>query len=143
MNNRWKYKYFIIHLLLVIFILWSIYNYIVEEFKPETQDPVLLELKDKIRVLYPSIDKLEFYDSNKSFTTNKQKVHICLKDENGDYYNRNMLTYVMIHELAHVLCDEIGHTEKFYKIFQELLDEAHQKGIYDPSIPIVKNYCGY
>ena len=39
----------------------------------------------------------------------KQKVYLCLKDENNEYYNDNMLIYVALHELAHVLCDEIGH----------------------------------
>jgi hypothetical protein len=52
-----------------------------------------------------------------------------------------MLTYVGLHELAHVLCDEVGHTAKFYQIFDELLDKAHQMGLYDPSIPII--YFGF
>ena len=45
---------------------------------------------------------------------------MCLKDKNGKYYDDNMLNYVALHELAHVLCDEIGHTDKFYAIFDEL-----------------------
>ena len=51
--------------------------------------------------------------------------------------------YVAIHELAHVLCDEIGHTEKFYEIFNNLLDKAENLNIYDSDIPIISNYCGH
>ena len=46
-------------------------------------------------------------------------------------------------ELSHVICDEIGHTAKFHRIFRDLLELAEQKNIYDSSIPIVKNYCGH
>ena len=54
-----------------------------------------------------------------------------------------MLMYVAIHELGHVLCDEIGHTPKFHRIFRELLEKAENLKIYDPNIPIVMNYCGH
>lgn len=121
--------------------IFSIYTHIIENYKSESNDPVLLVVKEKLKLIHPDVSKLEFYDSNKSYTINKQKVHLCLKDKNGDYYNENMLTYVGLHELAHVLCDEVGHTAKFYQIFDELLDKAHQMGLYDPSIPIIQDYC--
>ena len=54
-----------------------------------------------------------------------------------------MLIYVTLHELAHVRCDEIGHTEKFHRIFKEILDEAANKGVYDSKKAIIKNYCNY
>jgi hypothetical protein len=127
--------------ILATFLVVSFTRQINESFKQESTDPVLLRVKEKLRHMYPELDKLEFYESNKSYTTNKQKVHLCLKDRNGGYYSENMLMYVALHELAHVMCDEVGHTEKFYSIFQRLLDKAHDMGIYDPSIPIVKDYC--
>ena len=52
-----------------------------------------------------------------------------------------MLVYVGLHELAHVLCDEIGHTDKFYAIFDKLMDKAEEIGVYDRNIPVVDNYC--
>ena len=41
--------------------------------------------------------------------------------------------YVLIHELAHVLCDEVGHTDKYRDIFNGLISEATSLGIYDPT----------
>jgi hypothetical protein len=130
-------------LLLIIICILSVYVHINEQYKPQTNDPVLLAIIDKIKQIHPKVEQLEFYDSDKSYTINKQKVHLCLKDKDGYYYNENMLTYVALHELAHVLCDEVGHTEKFYQIFDQLLDKAHDMGLYDPSIPIIKDYCNH
>jgi len=64
-----------------------------------------------------------------------------LRDENNEYYNENMLIYVTLHEVAHAICDEIGHTQKFHEIFESLLDRAYNMGIYNPSIPIIQDYC--
>lgn len=127
--------------LLLALVIRSAYNKIVEYYKPETEDPVLLKIRDRLAPVFPEIQKIKLYDANKSYTINKTQVHICMKDENGAYYHDNMLTYVLLHELAHVRCDEIGHTDKFYKIFQNLLDQASSAGLYNPSIPIVQNYC--
>ena len=121
--------------------LFSIRTHIIENYRSESTDPVLLAVKEKLKQIYPGIEALEFYESNKSYTINKQKVHLCLKDQKGDYYNENMLTYVALHELAHVICDEVGHTDKFYAIFDELIDKAHGMGLYDPSIPVIQDYC--
>lgn len=65
------------------------------------------------------------------------------KDENNEYYEDNMLKYVLLHEISHSICDEIGHTQKFNDIFQALLKKAVEMGIYNPNVPIIKNYCLY
>ena len=62
-------------------------------------------------------------------------------DEDGDYYHENMLIYVILHELSHVICDEIGHTDKFHRIFDAVLEIATADGLYDPSIPVIRDYC--
>lgn len=106
-------------------------------------DPVLKHIKYKCRDVHPIIPKIELYEDSKSYTINKEKIYLCLKDKNGKYYNTNMLIYVFLHEVAHILCDEIGHTRKFSDIFDNLLQEATKLGIYDPNIPIVDDYCEY
>ena len=55
----------------------------------------------------------------------------------------NMLIFVTLHEIAHCLCDEIGHTDRFNDIFNELLEKAIKMKIYNPSIPIIQDYCTY
>ena len=84
---------------------------------------------------------ISLHRGNKSYTINKKKVYICMKNEEGEYYNDNMIIYVLAHELAHVMCNEIGHTKKFHHIFESLLVKLANAGIYNPSIPIQQNYC--
>lgn len=130
-----------IFIIIIIIIFFTLTRFI-EEFKKE--DPMLFRIKNRMRPLHPEIvDRIVFLEDTKSYTINKKKVYLCLKDENGEYYDDNMLMFVAIHELAHVLCDEIGHTDKFQSIFQELLDKATEIQIYDPSVAPIQNYCEY
>lgn len=128
--------------LIVILIVYSSMNYIVEQYKKE--DGKLMEIRNAIRPLNPeAIDKVILLEDTKSYTINKKKIYLCLRDEHGEYYNDNMLIFVAIHELAHVLCDEIGHTEKFESIFHNLLQEAVEQKIYDPNVEPIHDYCEY
>ena len=132
----------IVLLVFLILILINVVRTRVTEYY-EQMDPMLVRIRETLLPLHPCVANLKFYEGKKSYTINKKKVYLCLKDENGEYYNFNMLIYVSIHELSHVICDEIGHTAKFHRIFRDLLELAEQKNIYDSSIPIVKNYCGH
>lgn len=108
-----------------------------------SEQDVLQEIQSRLRQVYQSLDHLEFYPGKKSYTINKKKVYLCLKDEHGEYYHLNMLMYVALHEMAHCLCDEIGHTKKFYAIFDSLLELAHEKGVYNKQIDPITPYCEY
>ena len=122
--------------------IWLICNQIKEHHLQN--DPMIHDLRDIITPLFPDIKNIKIYESEgKSYTINKEKVFLCLKDDNGDYYNKKMLIYVLLHEYSHVINDEIGHTEKFHKLFDEVLDKAINAGLYDPNIPVVKNYCDH
>ena len=87
------------------------------------------------------LNEISLYKGEKSYTINKEDIYICLTDENDKYYNDNMLIYVLLHEISHSICDEIGHTKKFYDIFDALIEKAVSMNIYDQNIPVVKNYC--
>lgn len=128
--------------IVVVIAVYFVLSQIVEGYKKD--DPKLSFLRSKLRALHPAaVDSITILEDNRSYTINKKKIYMCLRDENGDYYDDNMLLFVAIHELAHVLCDEIGHTDKFNSIFQDLLKQAIGIGIYDPDIEPVYNYCEY
>ena len=114
---------------------------LVEKF--EEDDPMLSYLRSKVQPVYPDMSNVILLRGKKSYTINKKRIHLCLRDEKGDYYDKNMLTYVLLHELAHVRCPEIGHTEEFHRIFNDILKTAIEHGIYDPTKPIIKDYCEY
>lgn len=128
-------------ILIIGIISFFVYTQILEHYA--RNEPKVLEIKERLRVVHPRVDSLEFFAGNKSYTINKQKVYLCLKDENGEYYEDNMLIYVAHHELAHVLCDEVGHTDKWKKIFEDLLVDAEKKAVYDSNIPPILDYCTY
>lgn len=106
-------------------------------------DPIIISLKKELRCVHPAIDHVEMYEGNRSYTINKEKVYLCLRDENGNYYDKNMLTFVILHELAHVLCTDLGHTDTFKSIFNSLIKRAIKFGKFNPKIPIITNYCQY
>ena len=133
----------IISISIIVFflIIWLIFHQAREYYLQK--DDMLHELKRIISPVHKKILDVKLYEGSKSYTINKEKIYLCLKDENGHYYNKNMLIYVTLHELAHVLNDDIGHTDSFHEKFEELLDKATELGIYNPSIPVIDNYCMY
>lgn len=87
-------------------------------------------------------DYLTIKESNESYTINKSVINLCVRNpKTYQYYDKNSLMFVTLHELAHVICDEVGHTEKFLSINKALLNYAANQGYYNPKKPFVNNYC--
>ena len=130
------------YILCIIFIIWWINCSIKENLLQD--DPMLHYLKELISPIDPTFKNLKLYKGSKSYTINKKHIYLCLKDENNNYYPINMLIYVTLHEVAHLLNKHnVGHTEKFHEIFQELIDKATELGIYNPLIKPIEQYCNY
>lgn len=145
----------IVALFLIILVIWAIYKQINDHYLID--DSKLKEIKNVFEDFFSQenywtspldmlndrdvMKEIKIYRGEKSYTINKERVYLCLKDEKGEYYTDNMLIFVFAHEIAHVLCDEIGHTEKFHIIFEELIAKLTDAEFYNPSIPIDKQYC--
>ncbi len=107
-------------------------------------DPMIDKIKADLYIIEPSSSHFEYFASNESYTEDKQKIYLCLKDEKDNYYDYNMLIYVSLHELAHALSkvvDTKHETLEFHNTFNILLNRAKDKGIYDSSRPLVNQYC--
>ena len=129
-------------LALVILLIYTIHNQVREYHLQD--DPVLHTLKELLKPVHPIVDNIKLYKGDKSYTINKERIFLCLKDEHGEYYPINTLIYVLTHELSHMINTyDVGHTDKFHEIFEQLLDRAVKLGIYNPSIPVPNNYCTY
>lgn len=155
MKSNSKMLSIVLGVILILLVTVLIYKQVHEHYMQD--DPKLKELLDIVSPMFNQekywvgnlsilndrdvIDEITLYRGNKSYTINKEKVFLCLKDEKGQYYPLNTLIFVFLHELSHVLCESIGHTEEFHQIFDQLLEEAMRLGIYNPSIPIIRNYC--
>tara|TARA_B100000683_G_scaffold264688_1_gene294618 strand:+ start:235 stop:816 length:582 start_codon:yes stop_codon:yes gene_type:complete len=83
-----------------------------------------------------------------AYSLNKgEQICICLrepKDENKIITDENTLMFVLIHELAHLMTEEIGHTDNFWKNMAFLLEKGNECGVYNPinysESPVM--YCG-
>lgn len=133
--------------ILFILLACKIIYEIQDNYENQMEDEDVLALVEQVRNIDPSVnkivDRLKFFEGRRSYTINKTYVHICKKDKNGKLYARNQLVLVLLHEIAHALCDEVGHTDKFNRILDDLLEKASKKGVYDPSIPNIPDYCEY
>lgn len=130
----------------------------------DAQEPKLVLLQEKLRPLFTEEvsykgtilenimttqtkrrlqNEITLSKGKKSYTLNKEDIYLCLKDENDKYYEDNMLIYVLLHEISHSICDEIGHTDKFHRLFNALTQKAVELKIYNDKIPLIRNYCLY
>ena len=127
--------------IIVIVVLFGVF-YVITYLREDqlSKDAKIVELKAKLSSAFPELHRVKMMKGASSYTLNKQKVYICT-EKNGVTYDDNMLIYVTLHELAHVLCDEVGHTPKFIAIFTSLLDRAERHGLYDSNRQRVTNYC--
>lgn len=82
-----------------------------------------------------------------AYSENKgEKMAFCVtkKKHGTKLIDENTLTFVAIHELAHVATKSIGHNDEFWNNFKFLLIEAEKINIYQP-VDYKKNngeYCG-
>ena len=83
-----------------------------------------------------------------SYSVNKgEKVHLCLRQREGtneQLVEENVMMFVAIHEMAHMITASIGHGPDFWNNFGFLLKEAEKEGVYKhqdfKSQPVA--YCG-
>ena len=79
-------------------------------------------------------------------------LSLCIrkdKDKNvPEFHKKNFLTFVLIHELAHIASNVDQHPKRFWSVFKWILHEAKNN---DPNNPIYRhinfrtdpvNYCG-
>lgn len=75
--------------------------------------------------------------SDTSYSENKgQKIVVCLRDKTRapqyPLVDENTVMFVMLHEMAHLMTETIGHTQEFWGNFKRILHDAVQVGIYTP-----------
>jgi hypothetical protein len=85
--------------------------------------------------------ELTAYSENKG-----EKIAFCLNTtkEGNKLIDRNTLTFVAIHELAHIMTTSIGHKQEFWENFKFLLIQSKEFGIHNPEDykKSPKEYCG-
>jgi hypothetical protein len=107
--------------------------------------------KENINLIKNNIDSVIIKETPKtssytSYSVNKgEELYLCIRSKNtNEIHDINDLLYVAIHEIAHIGCPEIGHTNLFFKINLYLLKKAVEFNLYkyDNYNNNPKEYCG-
>lgn len=80
-----------------------------------------------------------------AYSVNKgDELSLCLRNKDNSFIETNTIMFVAIHEIAHIMTLETGHTDKFWKNMRYLLDNAIELGIYYPVdySKVPTEYCG-
>jgi predicted metal-dependent hydrolase len=110
------------------------------------------KLKDDIERLVNNFNPNAFSETTPdakytSYSVNKgEKIVFCMRDKNEteSLVKENIMTFVAIHELGHLMTKSVGHEPEFWNSFKLLLKIAIDNGLYKNidfnSTP--KDYCG-
>ena len=83
-----------------------------------------------------SIKEIGKMETDAAYVINKQDMSFCLQEKpeenNKTVHDINLMTYVAIHELAHIMSNEIGHGDEFIGNFEFLLNYCKKLKFVDP-----------
>lgn len=81
---------------------------------------------------------------NTSFTQQKKKMVFCLRNKSGELHDINTIMFVVLHEITHMMNDRWGHEQYFWELFQVILVDSVDCGIYTPIdySKYPQQYCG-
>lgn len=79
----------------------------------------------------------EMTSPDTSYSENKgARIVVCLRDKTKPptypLIDKNTIMFVLLHEMAHLMTETIGHTPEFWNNFKRILHDAVQVGIYTP-----------
>jgi hypothetical protein len=122
---------------------------IVSEFKADVntrEDPPYERLIAKFN---PDVFQENDLDApSTSYSENKgERIVVCLRDKIRPPYpfvSENTVMFVLLHEMAHLMTDSIGHTPEFWTNFRKILQDCMKNGEYTPTNynQSPTEYCG-
>ncbi len=122
--------------------LERVIDYLVKKY-PDKDNVARLRSK----FIAENIEESEAGSKYTSYSVNKgEKIVFCIrsKDKEARLEDENLLVFVALHELGHVMTKSTGHTEEFWDNFRFLLKESIKIGVYKRQ-DFKKNpqkYCG-
>ena len=123
----------------------KLYNYLIATYPEKLQ---VKQLKQNFKPDPSRISESTPDAEHTSYSVNKgESVHLCLRQRQGNnesLVKENVMTFVALHEMAHMITTTIGHGPDFWNNIGWLLKISEEQGIYtyeDFSAHPV-SYCG-
>jgi hypothetical protein len=108
-------------------------EYLKHKYIEKGSDP---EKKKMVRKLINEYDVDDLIENDtESFTIGKgDKIHICMRNNEGEFIDINDIMFVVVHELSHIITKSQTnpHTSEFWVNNIWLMREAEKIGIYKP-----------
>ena len=109
----------------------QLYNYLIVTYPDK---PQIKQLKQNFKPDPSRIFEATPEAEHTSYSVNKgESVHLCLRQRKGNdesLMNENVMVFVALHEMAHMITPTIGHGPDFWNNFGWLLKQAEEKGFY-------------
>ena len=123
----------------------KLYNYLIATYPEKIQ---VKQLKQNFKPEPSRLTEATPDASHTSYSVNKgEAVHLCLRQRDGNdesLVQENVMTFVALHEMAHMITSSIGHGPDFWNNFGWLLKQAEEQQIYShqdfAAHPV--SYCG-
>jgi len=123
----------------------KLYNYLIATYPEKLQ---VKQLKQNFKPEPSRISESTPDAEHTSYSVNKgESVHLCLRQRQGNnesLVKENVMTFVALHEMAHMITSTIGHGPDFWNNFGWLLKISEEQGIYTyedfAAHPV--SYCG-
>ena len=123
----------------------KLYNYLIATYPEKLQ---VKQLKQNFKPEPSRISESTPDAEHTSYSVNKgDSVHLCLRQRQGNnesLVKENVMTFVALHEMSHMITSTIGHGPDFWNNFGWLLKIAEEQGIYKyedfSAHPVA--YCG-
>lgn len=125
--------------------LEALYRYLIATYPDKPQVKQLIQnFKPEPSRIFEATPDAE----HTSYSVNKgEAVHLCLRQRQGQnesLMNENVMTFVALHEMAHMITSTIGHGPDFWNNFGWLLKQAEERKLYTytnfAAQPVA--YCG-
>lgn len=124
-------------IVITILIIFIIYIVLFRRKEEEPQENVQITEHINYRVretLFKAGYKVSYSlhsSTISNFTKDKNEIYLCTTCIDDDKTDLEKLTYVGLHEVAHVLCKSKNHTDEWKGIFKNLLYTAADLGYLD------------
>lgn len=137
----------ILELLILLFLLWIWSGGFTPDFLQQvnpvlelgssgrsmiSEQEVLQRLSNDLNNLFEDRSTIPSYEllpsKDRTFVTNKRTIYLVLRRPGyDDFFDYATILHAAIHEMAHILCPEKGHSDNFYQIEDYLMQQAYKQ----------------